>query len=198
MYNEGFAYRLLPLVKAAAADSTQQQPELVNTDAMYDHMMNKFTWGNLNTTPYLDPESVRMVAVLVNNFNILAEGLYNEGRTEEAKKVLAKCLSVLPERNFSLNFTIRKYYMADLLYKLKETQKANKLVENTADYINAQLNYLYAISQTKENLGAQEIQLGMSILNELVKVTAENGQTALNKDVEGKYKALESKFIGNR
>ncbi|HUH32931.1 MAG TPA: hypothetical protein VLZ28_03205, partial [Daejeonella sp.] len=59
-------------------------------------------------------------------------------------------------------------------------------------------NYLYGISQTKENLGAQDIQLGMSILNELVKVTAENGQTALNKKTEGQYKALESKFIGGR
>ena len=197
LYNEGFAYRLLPLQKAAV-DSTQQQPELANTDAMYDHMMNKFRWGNLKTASYLDPESVRMVAVLLNNFNILAESLYKEGRIEEAKKALDKSLSVVPERNFSLNFTIRKFYMADLLYKLKETEKANKLVESTTDYILSQLNYLHAISKTKENLGSQEIQLGMSILNEFVKATAENGQTALNKKVEGKYKVLESKFVGGR
>ncbi|MBC7744994.1 MAG: DUF2723 domain-containing protein [Flavobacterium sp.] len=198
LYNEGFAYRLLPLLKAVAADSTKQQPELVNTNAMYSHMMDKFRWGNLKDASYLDPESVRMIAVVINNFNILAESLYKEGRTEDAKKVLNRCLDVIPDRNFSLNFTIRKYYMADLLYKLKETQKANKLVESTADYILAQLNYLHAISETKENLGAQEIQLGMSILNELVKVTAENGQAALNKNIESRYKAIESKFIGSR
>ena len=198
LYNEGFAYRLLPLQKAAVDSADRQQPELVNTDAMYDHMMNKFTWGNLKTADYLDPESVRMVAVVVNNFNVLAEKLYNEGRIEEAKKVLDKCISVIPDQNFSLNFTIRKFYMADLLYKLKEPQKANKIVENTANYISEQLNYLHTISQTKENLGAQEIQLGMSILNELVKVTADNGQTALNKKVTSQYKALESKFLGNR
>ena len=197
LYNEGFAYRLLPLQKAAV-DSAAQQQELVNTDAMYDHMMNKFTWGNLKKANYLDPESVRMVAVVVNNFNVLAESLYNEGRIEEAKKALDKCLNVIPDQNFSLNFTIRKFYMADLLYKLKENQKANAVVENTANYISEQLDYLHAISQTKENLGAQEIQLGMSILNELVKVTAENGQTALNKKVTGQYKALESKFLGRR
>ncbi|HUH33430.1 MAG TPA: DUF2723 domain-containing protein, partial [Daejeonella sp.] len=141
LYNEGFAYRLLPLKKAAVDSADQQRPELVNTDAMYNHMMNKFQWGNLKTVSYLDPESVRMVAVVVNNFNILAEKLYNEGRNEEAKKALDRCLSVIPDRNFSLNFTIRKFYMADLLYKLKETQKANKLIEDTADYITGELNY---------------------------------------------------------
>jgi tetratricopeptide (TPR) repeat protein len=198
LYNEGFAYRLLPLQKAAVDSVEEQKPELVNTDAMYDHMMNKFKWGNMKNANYLDPESVRMVAVVVNNFNILAETLYKEGRIEEAKKALDKCLSVIPDQNYSLNFTIRKFYMASLLYKLKEAQKANQVVQNTADYITGQLNYLYAISQTKENLGAQEIQLGMSVLNELVKVTAENGQTALNKNIESKYKALESKFIGQR
>lgn len=198
LYNEGFAYRLLPLQKAAVDSADRQEPELVNTDAMYDHMMNKFTWGNLNKADYLDPESVRMVAVVVNNFNVLAENLYNEGRIEEARKVLDKCMSVIPDQNFSLNFTIRKFYMADLLYKLKEPQKANGIVENTANYISEQLNYLHAISQTKENLGAQEIQLGMSILNELVKVTSENDQTALNKKLTSQYQSLESKFLGRR
>ena len=197
LYNEGFAYRLMPLQKAVA-DSTQEPADLVNTDAMYDHMMNKFKWGNIKNANYLDPETVRMVAQILNNFNILAEGLYKEGRMEEAKKALDKCLSVVPEKNYSLSHTIRKFYLADMLYRLKETEKANQIVKSSAEYINGQLKHLYAISQSKENLGGQEIQLGMSILNQLVKTTAENGQTALNKDIEGKYKALESKFIGAR
>jgi tetratricopeptide (TPR) repeat protein len=199
LYNEGFAYRLLPL-KLPAADSTQQQQqrELTNTDAMYDHMMNKFKWGNMKNAAYLDPESVRMIAVIVNNFNILAEALYKEGRMVEAKKALDRCLEVVPNKNFSLNFTIRKFYMADLFYKLKDVKKGNQIVESTADYIEDQLNYMYAISQTKENLGKQDIQMGMSIMNELVKVTAENGQTALHTKLQGKFTALESKFIGGR
>ncbi|WP_026897867.1 glycosyltransferase family 117 protein [Daejeonella oryzae] len=197
LYNEGFAYRLLPL-QQPAPDSTQQRQELTNTDAMYDHMMNKFKWGNMKNAAYLDPESVRMIAVIVNNFNILAESLYKQGRTAEAKKVLDKCLEVVPNKNFSLNFTIRKFYMADLFYKLKDIQKGNQITESTADYIEDQLNYMYAISQTKENLGKQDIQLGMSIMNELVKITEQNGQTALNAKLQSKFKALESKFIGGR
>lgn len=195
LYNEGFAYRLLPL-KKAVADSSGEKPELTNTDEMYNNMMTKFKWGNMKNATYLDPESVRMSFTLVNHFNILAENLYKAGRYDEAKKALIKCLEVVPDRNHSLNFTIRKFYMTDLLYKLKETKQANDLAINTADYIEDQLNYLAAIAQTKENLNTREIQLGVYVMTELSKLSEKNGQTALNKQLESKIKSLESRFIG--
>lgn len=195
LYNEGFAYRLLPL-KKAVADSSGEKPELTNTDEMYNNMMTKFKWGNMKNATYLDPESVRMSFTLVNHFNILAENLYKAGRYDEAKKALIKCLEVVPDRNHSLNFTIRKFYMTDLLYKLKETKRANDLAINTADYIEDQLNYLAAIAQTKENLNTREIQLGVYVMTELSKLSEKNGQTALNKQLESKIKSLESRFIG--
>lgn len=195
LYNEGFAYRLLPLVKPTP-DSTEEKVELTNTDVMYDNMMNKFKWGNMKNATYLDPESVRMNFTIINHFNILAENLYKEGRLEEARKALLKCIDVVPDKNYSLNFTIRKFYMADLLYKLKETKKANELVTSTADYIEDQLNYLSAIAQTKENLNSRDIQLGIYVMGELVKLTAQNGETALNKQLQARFKAMESKFIG--
>ncbi len=195
LYNEGFAYRLLPL-KKAEEDSTKQRNELTNTAVMYNNMMNKFKWGNIKNARYLDPESVRMISLIVSHFNILAENLYKEGRIEEAKKVLDKCLEVVPDKNYSLNFTIRKYYMANMLYQLKEVDKANKVVENTANYIEDELNYLISISKTKENLSGDDIELGMSILNGLIKTSAENGQPALSNKLQNKFKALESKLLG--
>ena len=195
LYNEGFAYRLLPL-KKTVTDSTQEKAELTNTDEMYNNMMNKFKWGNMKNASYLDPESVRMIFTIVNNFNILAENLYKEGRIDEARKALLRCMEVVPDKNYSLNFTIRKFYMADLLYKLKEPKKANELVGSTAEYIEEELNYLSAIAQTKENLSSRDIQLGIYVMNELVKLTAENRQTDLNKKLLARLKALETKFIG--
>ena len=195
LYNEGFAYRLLPL-KKAVADSSNQRTERINTNAMYNNMVNKYKWGNMKNASYLDPESVRMIGVIVNNFNVLAENLYKDGRVKEAKIALNKSLEVVPEQNYSLNFTIRKFYMADLLYKLKENGKANKIVENTANYIEDELNYIHSLTSSKENLSSSDIQLGMAIMNELVKTTAANGQDALSKKVNNKFTALKSKFTG--
>lgn len=195
LYNEGFAYRLLPL-KMAPLDAKGEKAELTNTDQMYTNMMTKFKWGNMKNATYIDPESVRMSFTIINHFNILAENLYREGRTEEAKKALLRCMEVVPDKNHSLNFTIRKFYMADLLYKLKEPIKANEIVVNTAEYIEDQLNYLAAISKTKENLNTREVQLGVYVMTELVKLTAQNGDKELNKKLQDRLKIIESKFIG--
>src|SRR5690606_2111019 len=196
LYNEGFAYRLLPLKPEQADSAAQEKQELTNTDVMYNNMMTKFKWGNMKNASYLDPESLRMSFTIINHFNILAENLYREGRIEEARKALLKCIEVIPDRNYSLNFTIRKYYMADLLYKVKEPAKANELVLNTADYIEGQLKYLSAIAKTKENLNSRDLQLGMYVMGEMVKLTEQNGQTDMNKKLDARFKALDSTFMG--
>jgi hypothetical protein len=195
LYNEGFAYRLLPLNKIPV-NPEGEKAELTNTNQMFQNMMTKFKWGNMKNATYLDPESVRMSFTIINHFNILAENLYREGRLNEAKQALLKCLEVVPDKNHSLNFTIRKFYMADLLYKLKEPKKANELVSNTADYIEDQLNYISAIAQTKENLNTRDIQLGVYVMTELAKLTEQNNEKELNKKLQDRLKAIESKFVG--
>lgn len=197
LYNEGFAYRLLPL-KNQIPDSLWRRSDLTNTAVMYDNMMNKFKWGNIKNARYLDPESLRMVFTIINNFNILAENLYKEGRIEEAKKTLNRCLEVTPEKIYSLNFSIRRYSMAELLYKLKEQKQANQIVESTAAFVEDELNFLYSMSKDSPNLNARDVQMGMSILNELARLTADNGQTNLNYAIEAKFNNFENKFMSLR
>ncbi len=193
LYNEGFAYRLLPL-KPAVVDSTQQAPELLNTQAMYNNVVKKFKWGNMKNASYLDPESTRMIATIIKTFNTVAEKLIQEGKTEEAKITLKKALEVVPEKNYLFYFVLHKYYTADLLYKVNETAAANKLIEQTANYIEAELNYLGNISDNGPNLSSNDIQLGISVLNEMLKTTEANHQTALNQKLQNKFKALQTRF----
>lgn len=197
LYNEGFAYRLLPL-KNDIPDSLWRRSDLTNTSVMYDNMMNKFKWGNIKNARYLDPESLRMVFTIVNNFNILAENLYKEGRIEEARKALNKCIEVTPDKIYSLNFSIRRYSMAELFYKLKEVKQANKIVESTANFVVDELKFLYSMSKDNPSLNARDIQMGMSILNELARLTADYGQASLNHAIEAKFKDLENKFMSLR
>jgi hypothetical protein len=124
LYKEGFAYRLLPLQPSA----TPTERELLNTTAMYTNMMTKFRWGNMKNASYLDTESNRMMLIIINNFNILAEQLLVEGKVAEAKKTLEKCQEVVPDKIYSMSFAVRTYFTADLLYRAGETQKANALI----------------------------------------------------------------------
>src|SRR5690606_42157143 len=76
---------------------------LVNADAIYDNALNKYTWGNIRNSAYLDPESYRMVSLILNNiYSAPAEALIAEGKTEEAKKLLNNALESMPERIYRI------------------------------------------------------------------------------------------------
>ncbi|WP_207536101.1 glycosyltransferase family 117 protein [Desertivirga arenae] len=195
LYNEGFAYRLVPL-KPVLVDSTRQAPELLNSQAMYSNVVGKFKWGNMKNASYLDPESTRMIATIMKTFNSLAEKQLQEGKIAEAKTTLNKALEVLPEKNYLFYFVLHRYYTADLLYKVNEPGKANKLIEDTANYIDAELNYLADVSQNKPNLAMNDVQLGISVLNEMIKTTEQNKQSELTNKLQNKFKSLEARFSG--
>ncbi len=197
LFDEGFAYRLLPL-KTAVPDTAQSMArdnDRINAMPMYNNMVNKFVWGNMHNARYLDPESTRMIGIVIKSFNQLTQTLMQQGKLDEARKAINKSLEVVPDKNYSLYFTLHKYYAAELLYQLKETDKANKLIKTTADYISDELNFLASISSTNGNLNSNDIQLGMSVLNEMIKVTAKYGQTAVNKQLEAQFKSFETKFM---
>jgi tetratricopeptide (TPR) repeat protein len=137
-----------------------------------------------------------MISIIIKSFNQLAETLLKEGKKEEARKTLLKLEEVVPEHNHIFYNVIHRFYTADLLYQVAEVQRANKLVEQTADYLNKELNYLGELSQNGDNLSSREIQIGVSVLNELIKTTEKHNQRALNTKLKNQVKALESKLMG--
>lgn len=187
LYQEGFAYRLLPLQPKA-----EEAEPAINAEVMYDQMMNKFKWGNMSKANYLDPESVRMVAITVNNFNVMAEELIRQGKITEAKNAMNRCLSIIPEKIFSLSYAVRLYYASEILYQLRENEKANKLVKKVSSEVNEHLNYLIAIGKSKPGVNGSDIQLGLSLLNEMIKSTEVNGEKALSSDLKKRFDAIQA------
>ena len=89
----GLAYRVTP------TRSADGQPR-VNTEVMYDNMMNKFRYGNVKAHGiYIDENTMRMCDTHRSMFARLAEELLREGQYEKAQKVLAKCEEELPSYN---------------------------------------------------------------------------------------------------
>ncbi|MBS7407525.1 MAG: DUF2723 domain-containing protein [Prevotellamassilia sp.] len=95
---EGLAYRLTPFRHARTADG---RPNLViDSEKMYDNMMNRFKYGNVATKNiYLDETVMRMCSTHRNMFILLVKQLLNEGKTDKARKALEKCKQVLPPEN---------------------------------------------------------------------------------------------------
>ncbi|MBM3404425.1 MAG: DUF2723 domain-containing protein [Bacteroidetes bacterium] len=94
LFLEGLTYRLLPL----RSNKSDEQIGSVNTDAMYDHLMNKFKWGNLKDPDvYLDENIMRMTMNFRNMAGRLALALIAEGKKDTALQVLDKIEMEIPD-----------------------------------------------------------------------------------------------------
>ncbi|WP_342648034.1 hypothetical protein [Mucilaginibacter sp. CSA2-8R] len=88
LYNEGFAYRLLPIKKNTA---DQQPANQINTLVMYDNVMNKFKWGNMKHARLLDQQSTSLFyPFIINTFLNLSRNLAVENHPDLAVKTLHK------------------------------------------------------------------------------------------------------------
>jgi hypothetical protein len=192
MYNEGFAYRLLPLKPDTAVGAL----EASNTAKMYENMMTKYKWGNMKNATYLDHESMTMFYPLITRlYSTLADDLAKAGKPDSARKVLKKYDEVMPTTINSLEIAVRKYYMIENAYRLNDVQLGNKLAGLVDDYVNNQLDYSYALLQKGEtNLENRDLQYSMQILGGLVEFAKQNKQPQLFNKFSAQLSGFEKKF----
>ncbi|MFB2120904.1 DUF2723 domain-containing protein [Parapedobacter sp. 2B3] len=192
LVSEGFALRLMPI------NMQPNTPQgLVNADAIYDHAMNKYAWGNIGSASYIDPESYRMISLILNNiYAAPAEALIAAGKTEQAKELLNNALENMPTRIYRIMDAYGYSFVAENLYAVGETEKANALIERNVDYLEEQLRYYAAIAETKPNLEMQNIQYSMFTLNRFSAAAKEHGQEELATRVSGIFGQFEAQFFG--
>lgn len=192
LYSEGLALRLLPF--KADTTSTDERPEQLNTPVLYNNVMTKFKWGNMKTAKYLDPQSSDDTFIFTNIFSSLTGSLIKDGKIAEAKKVIDKYYEVMPDKFFGIRTVVVKFYMAENLYKLGETARANDILEKSGDYISKELNYLADISQSKGLTGSQNIQTGLYYLDRMIKTSKAAGQDKLSDKLQKTFNNLEGRL----
>ncbi len=194
LYNEGLALRLLPLKQDSIA--ANKGDDLINLDPMYNNVMNKFKWGNIKNARYLDSQSVDDISIFNRLFNNLISGLIKAGRIEDAKKVVRRYDEVMPTKIYGIRNMMSVATMAQNLYILGETDKANKLITKSAAYLQKEISYLADVSKSKNQLiGGQNIQMGLIYgLEPMAKVAAQYHQTKLAQELDKQYQALYNRF----
>jgi tetratricopeptide (TPR) repeat protein len=115
---EGMAYRLVPYKTQGG----------VNTEVMYDNMMNKFEWGNVSQPGiYMDENNCRMARTFRHMFVRLASELAEEGKKDKAIEVLDKCMKEIPTYNVPADLT--SCNIAHLYAGLGEKEKAEAIID---------------------------------------------------------------------
>jgi hypothetical protein len=98
LIQEGMMYRLVP-VKFALNSARTGQMEM-NTDAMYERLMNNYQYGGLDEKEhFIDENTHRLMHGLRNVHLALADQLQKEGKTEKSLAVLERMKEKFPNMN---------------------------------------------------------------------------------------------------
>lgn len=172
---EGLAYRFTP-VKREKANQGLDMGE-VNTDVMYDKLMNKFNYGNMEVPGvYLDETARRLTYNLRTIHGRLASQLVQNGDNERALAVCDKAMEVMPPSKYPLDYfsmgLIEAYYAAG------NKEKGDEYVSIYMDQLDAELNYFAQFKGADKRALNQEIQGDKQLYEMLVRMASmyEGGQ----------------------
>ena len=137
---EGLAFRISPF-------NTMRTGNYIDTEKMYDNLMNKFKFGGVNNPDiYLDETVYRMCLTHRRMFSILAQDLVLKGDKERALKVLEKIDKEIPGNVVSYADNLGgSTELANSWLACGKTQKAVDILHTVArsseQYLNWYINY---------------------------------------------------------
>ncbi|MFT6323105.1 MAG: tetratricopeptide (TPR) repeat protein [Salibacteraceae bacterium] len=167
---EGFAYRLVPV---KTKSSGYRDFGTVNTEKMYDRLMNQFVWGGYeNENLWMDENNQRFITNIRFTFVRLAEALIEEDKKDKAEEVLDRVTEVAIHDNFSYNGSVLA--VVENYYKIGANDKANallrKMVENESQYLE------YYNDQTREDFKrfGQKSRQSLGIIGQAAMMVTQN------------------------
>jgi len=178
--NEGLAYRLVPY-------RTPYESMLVmgdiDTDTLYDRLMNKFEWGRMNAEDVqLDYYTIRTLSVIRFRglYTRLAMQLLEEGDGEKAVEVLDRCMELSPSRvlpfdQYITGITlptkeggvIHHEGIIEAYYLCGEVEKANTVLEEHYQNLAEKVRYFNAMKPRHSSSIQREINEVMYQMEEL-------------------------------
>ncbi|WP_316796154.1 DUF2723 domain-containing protein [Pedobacter agri] len=185
LYTEGLNKRLLPL----KPDSVEaDRIELINPKPMFNNLMRVYSYGNIKKANHLDRQSADDVTYVSNMFSGLLTKLIDEGKIGQGKELVDKYFQVIPNKFYTVRQVMSTFYVTESLYRLNDLNRANAMINKSADHINKELTYLADVSESKNQLASeQNVRIYLTYLAQMVRLTETFKQKELSKKLENEY-----------
>ena len=172
---EGLAYRITPFKHER--DASGRPSTVIDSEKMYDNLMNRFAYGNVSQPGiYLDETVRRMCSTHRNMFSILvkqllieADQLQYEGKTKEAAekrakalKAMRKCKEVLPAAN--IPYDQFDSDIANLWLQLGQKQEAARVASYCGQNALQYLRWASTLSDRRMELVLSDCRARLSSL----------------------------------
>ena len=161
---EGLANRITPF-------NTKASVKTIDTEKMYDNLMNRFKFGGIdNPDIYLDETVMRMCQTHRRIFAQLARQLLAEGKTDKARAVLEKAEQVIPATTVPHNYQSGSLEMAQSWLSLDNKEKATELAAAVAQNASEYCEWYTGLSDARLQASADECYYYLIQLSNALKV----------------------------
>ena len=184
---EGLAYRFVPIKTEDKGMYTGR----IDTDILYDNVMNKFTWGNVNApNVYLDDYNKKELLIIQARYMFarLAEALNSEGKKEKATEVIDRMFELFPDSKIPLSFD--SFPAVEQYYRAGANEKGNEIVRILAENSFARLEYFLSLPENFARAVQGDQSREMAFLQNLLILTKRYNQPELNKEIDDRVKNL--------
>jgi len=178
--NEGLAYRLVPVKTPFESILVMGD---IDTDTLYNRLMNQFEWGRMNAEDVqLDYYTIRTMSVIRfrSIYTRLAILLLQDGERERAVEVLDRCMELAPSRVLPYDQYITGITMPngdegvihhegiiEAYYLCGETEKANLILSEHYQNLSKKVSYYNAMKARHRSSIRREINEAMFQMEEL-------------------------------
>ncbi|HLP71863.1 MAG TPA: DUF2723 domain-containing protein [Bacteroidales bacterium] len=177
---EGLAYRVVPI---NTGKNEEGEYGIVDTNVMFENMMNKFKWGNAeDPSVYLDENNRRMFSNFRRLFGVLAKSLVEKGDTTRALEAVKRGLEIVPPEKMPYDyFTIGE---AEVLLRAGKTEEGNKLLGDIMDYSRTYLDYAITMDPSERFGMDYPIGINMQTMLDVYNMSLRLKLTELTKNME--------------
>jgi hypothetical protein len=174
---EGLAYRIVPVL---ARDP--EQTGYIVKDIMYDNMMNKFSWRNLDREDiFYDENYLRFPANARDKYYQLTIEYLKAGDKATAKKIMDYVFTKLPDKSIPYDYYIPPYVVP--LYQVGEQKRAQEIVNVMSARSDKALRYFLNQSSVFET----EIRINLFIMQQLIQVARQVGMNEKAAEIEQNF-----------
>jgi len=199
---EGLAYRFVPI----RTPKSGMLAGRIDSDILYNNVMNKFVWGNVNDPDiHMDEYNRKQINIMQARlmFSRLAQALLNESAAEkdESKKqkaiaVIDKMFELFPDEK--IPWTYDSFQAVEQYYRAGEMEKANEVIRIMAKNSFGLMDYYTSLPVNFEEAIKSEENRQISHLRNLVIITRKYEQTELYKELDDQLKALIEKLSAKK
>ena len=172
---EGMVYKLVPVRTPLGKDASQIDMGQIDSEIMYNKVM-QWDWGNSESnTIYHDPETRRNSITYRMNLSRLMDQLIKEGKKEKAKKVIDLAMTKMPVDKFDYYSLVDPF--AKGYYEVGEKTKAQQLLAQLIKKYTENLDYYRQLSASDQINIATEIITDIERYRGLLDIMKESGDT---------------------